>query len=125
MERSRRQPSHPYPRMARVNALLLQVLAEEVTRLSDGDERLRLLTLTEVLCDPDLRHASVLLSSLSEEGALALEEHRRHLQAKISAEVRMKRVPALAFKVDPAIEAGRRVEEALQRARGRGPETSP
>jgi ribosome-binding factor A len=103
--------------MARVNALLLEVLAEELARLADADERLRLLTFTEVLCDPDLRHAKVLLSSLPEQGALALEEQRRHLQATLSREVRMRRVPTLSFSIDPAIEAGRRVEEALRRAR--------
>jgi ribosome-binding factor A len=117
MERSRRRPARSYPRMARVNVLLLRVLAEELERLADIDERLRLLTVTEVVCDPDLRHATLLFASLSAAGLEALEEQRRHLQRCIATEVRMKRVPLLAFRADPAIAAGARVEEALRRAR--------
>ncbi|HVB05761.1 MAG TPA: ribosome-binding factor A [Acidimicrobiales bacterium] len=116
MERSRRRPAHPYPRMARVNALFHEVLAEELTRLGDGDERVRLLTITEVLCDPDLRHARVLFASLPDEAAEALGEMRRQLQGALSRNVHMKRIPLLAFAADPAVEAGNRVEEALRRA---------
>ena len=117
MERNRRRPAHPYPRMARVNALLREVIAEELTRLGDHDDRLRLLTITDVLCEPDLGRAQVLFDSLPDESAEALAEVRRQLQGAIGHAVRLKRVPQLSFTVDPAIEAGRRVEEALRRAR--------
>jgi ribosome-binding factor A len=116
MERSRnRRGSHAYPRTARVNALLKEILAEELERRSDVDERLRLLTLTAVLCEPDLRHAKVLLASLPSGAAEALEEHRSALQARIGAEAHLRRTPALEFLADPAFEAAQRVEEALRR----------
>ncbi|HUZ21704.1 MAG TPA: ribosome-binding factor A [Acidimicrobiales bacterium] len=113
----RRAIQHPYPRIARVNALLREVLADEVERVADADERLRLLTVTAVVCEPDLRHAVVYLASLPEGAAEALEEHRRGLQSAIGAQVRMKRTPTLSFAADPAIAAGERIEEALRRAR--------
>ncbi len=59
----------PYPRSLRVNQVLRQVLAEELERLADADERLRLVTVTAVDTAPDLRHATVYLSSLSDEAA--------------------------------------------------------
>src|SRR6201986_3133227 len=103
-------PKRPYPRGARVNELLREVLAEELERLADADDRLELLTLTAVACEPGLRHAVVYLASLTDPGVEALEEHRKELQSAVGAQVRMKRVPALRFAVDPAIEAGIRVE---------------
>jgi ribosome-binding factor A len=118
MERSRSKISQrTYPRSARVNALLQEVLAESLTQLSDHDERIGLTTITGVSCDPDLRHAVVFLSSTNDEVEEALEEHRRAMQATIAKQVRMKRVPQLKFMVDPAIVAGIRIDEALKRAR--------
>ena len=111
--------------MARVNALLHEVLAEEVERLADGDERLRLLTVTDVACEADLRHAVVFLASLPPEAAEALEEHRRGLQSALGAQVRLKRTPALSFAADPAVAAGERIEEAIRRARQRGEAAEP
>jgi ribosome-binding factor A len=118
MDRSRNKTTQKkYPRSARVNALLQEILAEELERFADRDERLVLCTVTGVSCDPDLRHALVFFSSLKDDVIEALEEHRRALQSAIASQVRMKRVPALKFVVDPAIVAGTRVEEALRRAR--------
>ena len=48
------------------------MVAEEIERLADADERLRLVTVTAVDTAPDLRHATVYLSSLTEEAAAAL-----------------------------------------------------
>jgi ribosome-binding factor A len=108
---------HSYPRTARVNALLHEVLAEQLERLSDHDERLGILTVTGVSCDPDLRHAVVFLASLPPEVALVLEDHRRSLQSATAAQVRLKRIPQLRFAADPAVEAGARIDEAIRRAR--------
>lgn len=107
--------SRRYPRSARVNEVLREVVAETLERMSDTDERLRLLTVTAVDCDPDLRHALVLLSSLDDEEAQALADARVRLQAAISAQVRLKRTPQLSFAADPAVAQGQRVEEILRR----------
>lgn len=107
----------PYPRALRVNQVLRQVLAEELERLADADERLRLVTVTSVDTAPDLRHATVYLSSLSADATDALAERRPQLQKAVGRQTRMRRTPLLAFAVDPAVIEGTRVEEALARIR--------
>jgi len=102
--------------MARVNALLREVLGEAVERLGD-DEALGMLTITAVDCEPDLRRAVVYLSSLPDAAAAVLENHRVRLQHAVADEVRMKRTPQLVFRADPAVAAGARVEEVLRRVR--------
>jgi ribosome-binding factor A len=82
--------------------------------MTDLDERLGLLTITAVSCEPDLRHATVWLASLSDEEAEALGELRVRLQAEISRQVRLKRTPQLTFQTDPAIVQGTRVEAILR-----------
>jgi ribosome-binding factor A len=108
-----------------VNQVLRQVLAEELERLSDADERLRLVTVTSVDTAPDLRHATVYLSSLTEDAADALAERRVQLQRTMGRQVRMKRTPTLEFAVDPAVVAGGRVEDVLRRIRDDGPPGQP
>lgn len=108
----------PYPRSLRVNQVLRQVLAEELERLADADERLRLVTVTSVDTAPDLRNATVYLSSLSEDAAAALAERRAQLQRAVARQTRMKRTPLLEFTADPAVIAGSRVEEVLRRIHG-------
>jgi ribosome-binding factor A len=103
-----------YPRSLRVNQVLRQVLGEEIERLADADERFRMVTVTSVDTASDMRTATVYLASLSEDSAEALEERRPHLQHTIGTQVSMKRTPRLAFKADPAIASGARVEELLR-----------
>jgi ribosome-binding factor A len=103
-----------YPRALRVNQVLRQVVAEELERLADADERFRMVTVTSVDTASDLRTATVYLASLSDDAAEALEERRPHLQRSIGTQVSMKRTPRLTFKADPAIVAGNRVEELLR-----------
>ncbi len=113
----RRSPSgssRRYPRSARVNEVLREVLADAIERIGDSDDRLAMVTVTGVESDPDLRHATVYLSSLSEAAAHGLEDHRARLQASIGSQVRMKRTPRLSFVVDPAVREGERVEEILR-----------
>ena len=106
-----------YPRALRVNQVVRQVLAEELERLADADERLRLLTITSVETTPDLRNATVYLSTLGEEAAEALEERRLQLQGLVGRQMRIKRTPRLSFVADPAVASGAAVEEALRRIR--------
>ncbi|MGH9062812.1 MAG: 30S ribosome-binding factor RbfA [Acidimicrobiales bacterium] len=117
-----------YPRSARVNQLLQEVVAEELERLADGDERLRLLTVTGVEAAPDLRQATVLLAVLEEPAEIALSEARMRVQAAISRQIRLKRTPHLSFAADPAIAEGRRIDDVLRHLAGHrppGPEGEP
>lgn len=104
-----------YARTARINELLREILADELERLSDADDRLRLVTVTGVDVVPDLGSAKVYMSSITEPVSDALVEHRVHLQRVIGRQVRMKRTPKLQFTRDPAVAEGERVEEILRR----------
>jgi ribosome-binding factor A len=103
-----------YPRTARVNKVVHEVLADELERLAIADERVELLTITDVHVDPDLRHATVLLASLSDAAREALAEDRVRLQAAVGRQLRLKRTPQLSFEVDPAVTTGSRIEEILR-----------
>jgi ribosome-binding factor A len=105
---------HRYPRTARVNQVLHEVIADELERCAERDPRLGMLTVTGVEVDADLRHARVWLASLSEEGAGALEEQRGRVQSAIANQVRLKRTPLLKFEVDPAIQSASRIEEIIK-----------
>jgi ribosome-binding factor A len=109
----------PYPRTARVNQVLQEILAEEIERRADVDDRLRLVTVTGVEVSPDLRHARVFVGSASEEALDALGAERPGLQRAIARQVRMKRTPALQFANDPAIDHATKVEEILREIHGR------
>ena len=104
-----------YPRALRVNEVLRQVVAEELERLADADERLRLVTVTSVEVSADLRTATVYVGSLDDDAADALEERRGQVQRAVGRQVRMKRTPRLHFMADPAVSAGARVDEILRR----------
>ena len=114
-----RMPDRRYPRTARLNKLLQQVLAEELERVSGDDDRLRLATITAVEVDPDLRHAKVLFDpglepDVTDGVAEALMEQRVRLQAAVARQVRMKRTPQLSFLSDRGVTTGSRVEEILR-----------
>ncbi len=120
---SRRASVHRYPRTARVNEVVLEVLANEVERLSDP--RLGFVTLTGVDVTSDLREATVYYSSVGEHGetvpaeaaaktAAALESAASHLRAVLGRGVRLKYVPRLTFVEDPAIATGQRVEAIIR-----------
>lgn len=115
----RREKKGPpaYPRTARVNEVLREVVAEALERMADTDDRLRLLTVTSVDITPDLSRATVYLSSLPAAAVEALGEQRAQLQRTIARQVRMKRTPLLVFESDPAVAHGLRVEEILRNLR--------
>lgn len=119
-------PDRRYPRTARVNELVREVLADELERLSDP--RLGFVTLTGVDVTGDLRQATVWYSvldlaagasgaepaSVHEDTADALRSATAHLKAVLGRQVRLKYTPDLAFREDPAMAHGARVEQILR-----------
>jgi ribosome-binding factor A len=103
--------------MDRVNEVLREVLADEIELVAGSDTRLELVTVTAVSCEPDLRHATVLLASLPEPARAALGDARPRLQAAVAHQVKLKRTPQLSFAPDPAVAHGERVEEILRAIR--------
>ena len=118
---TRNQQPRRYPRTARINEVVLETLADEVERLSDP--RLGFVTLTGVEVSPDLRHATVFYSVLGGEGrreqtGKALRHAGSHLRAVLGRQVRLKYLPELRFREDPAIAQGQRVEEIIRELHG-------
>jgi ribosome-binding factor A len=110
-----------YPRTARLNHLVQEIVAEEVERLDD--DRLGFFTVVGVEVEPDLRRAVVWYTRLSgaaaggdddEELVRALAEHRARFQAAIGRQARLKRTPELVFRPDEVISRAARVEEILR-----------
>jgi ribosome-binding factor A len=106
-----------------LNALLREILADELERLDD--DRLELLTITSVDIEGDLRRAAVFYDSLQgedgdEEVLAALAELRGRLQGAIARQARIKRTPELVFAPDPAVRAGARIEALLAEIPDRG-----
>ncbi|MGH9024090.1 MAG: 30S ribosome-binding factor RbfA [Acidimicrobiia bacterium] len=106
-----------FPRTARLNEVIREVLAEELERLSDP--RLGFVTLTGVEVTGDISRATVYYSVLGEEesrrdSATALRSATPHLRSLLGRQVRVKSLPTLVFEEDPAIVAGARVEEIIK-----------
>jgi ribosome-binding factor A len=115
--------AHRYPRTARVNEVIVEIVAEELSRLSDP--RLELVTLTGAEASSDLGYATVYYSALGAGGrqqteqeakstSAALHKATPHLRRVVGKQVRWRNTPALTFKVDPSIAAGQRIEEILR-----------
>src|SRR3954465_6617880 len=114
--RPRQAPKH-YPRVARVNEVVLEALAEELEKLSDP--RLGFVTLTGVEVTTDLSYADVYYSVLGTaqdraETAAAPPSANPRLRGVLPRHVRMKHLPELRFREDPSVEGGQRIDSLLR-----------
>lgn len=114
--RTQTASSHRYPRTARLNESLREVIAEELIKIDD--ERLSLVTITAIDVDSEMNRASVYYDSLAgedgdEEIAEALAQHRVRIQSAVGRQVRAKKTPILTFRPDDAIRAAERIERIL------------
>lgn len=105
------------PRMRRVNAILLEAVAEEVAGLKDP--RLGFVTVTGVDTSPDLRNAIVYFSVLGtdEEKSSTIEalgSAAPHVRSQVGRRVRIKYIPKFDFRVDESIEAGTHMSNLLR-----------
>jgi len=128
MSRPRNTSQRQFPRTARINELLREILADALERIDD--DRLVLVVVTGVECDADLRHARVFFDGPAGEAgdeavAEALAELRPRLQGFIGRQAHLKRTPELTFEADPAIRAGEHIDELLGRAAAQTGRTRP
>jgi ribosome-binding factor A len=113
---------------------MLEVLADELERMSDP--RLDLVTLTGVEVSRDLSHATVYYSTLgiettatadtgqlADDAAAGLQAAASHLRGAVGRGMRIRQVPRLAFRTDPGIVSGQRIEEILRGIRHGAPQT--
>jgi len=121
---------HRYPRTARVNEVLLEIVADEIERLSDP--RLEMVTLTGAEVSTDLAYATLYYSALGFDGraqtddevkatGAALAKAAPHIRRALGKQVRWRNTPALRFEVDPSIDAGQRIEQLLREIHAHDP----
>jgi ribosome-binding factor A len=110
-------------RMRRVDEAIRQVIGDAVSK-DMKDPRVGFVTVTDVRTSPDLSHARVYVSVLGERGRASGPEQREaslaglrsahgFLPARLAAELRLKRTPALEFSYDDTTDRALRVEEIL------------
>jgi ribosome-binding factor A len=117
-----RQSGHKYPRSARLNEILREVIADELVRIDD--ERLEFVTITGIDVDNEMNRATVFFDSLAgEEGdgdiIDVLGQHRRRIQASINRQMRAKKTPILEFRADEVIRSAERIDDILRADRNR------
>jgi ribosome-binding factor A len=113
---AQRTTARDYPRTARLNELLREIIGEELERIDDS--RLDVVTVISVDTESDLRRAVVYYDCLDgedgdEDALAALGDARIRLQSAIGRQARVKRTPELRFVPDPAVRSGARIEAVL------------
>ena len=111
-----RSRSRDYPRTARLNELLREIIAESLERIDD--DRLELVTVISVEVDADLHRAIVYVSGLDEtaddELLEGLADARKRVQGAVARQARLKRVPEVVFRLDEVIRSAARIDELLR-----------
>jgi len=115
--RSSLPSQHRYPREARLNQSLRQVIAEELVAIDD--ETLDLVTITTIDVDPEMNRAIVFFDSLRGEDGdpeilEGLARYRVRLQSSVARQIRSKKTPILEFKPDEVIRSAERIERILR-----------
>jgi ribosome-binding factor A len=100
-----------------LNRLLQEIIGDALE--SFDDERVEQLAVTSVEVEPDLRHATVYFDTLEggdadDRAVEVLTELRVRLQRAVADQARLKRTPELAFRPDPAVRGGERIDEILR-----------
>jgi ribosome-binding factor A len=113
----KRNSARDYPRTARLNTLVREILADELERIDD--ERLAFLVLTSVVVDGDLGRAVAYYDhsrgpEAEEEIQEAFAALRPRLQAAVGRQARVKRTPELRFEPDEVIRSAARIEDVLR-----------
>ncbi len=106
-------------RTARVGELIRRIVAEGMERI--GDERLDLVSVTDVTVDRDLNRALVWYTTLSDDDAAsvaeAFEEHGPRLRRSVGQQAHLRKTPKLVFKPDEVIRAAEHIEDLIARSR--------
>ncbi len=115
--KSRPATKRHFPRTARLNSLLIEIVADYFERADD--DRFGFLTITGVEVDADLNVAQVFVSTLGgpsdddDELLEALEEHRKPVQRVVAEQAQLRKTPRVVFEFDQGVRHGARVEEIL------------
>ena len=121
MKQPRRSTARDYPRTARLNTLVREILSDQLERIDD--ERLELVTLTSVVVDGDLKRAVAYYDhSLGEDAEESIQaaftELRARLQGAVGRQAKVKRTPELRFEPDLVLRNAERIEDVLRGLQG-------
>jgi ribosome-binding factor A len=113
----KRTTARDYPRTARLNTLVREILGEELERIDD--ERLEFVVITQVVVDGDLGRAVAYYDhsrgdDAEEEITKAFAERRPRLQSAVGRQARIKRTPELRFEPDVVLRNAERIEQVLR-----------
>lgn len=116
--RQRQTGSRHYPRTARLNALLTEIIASHFERVDHDD--LGFVTITGVEVDADLNVCQVFVSTLAEpdpdQDAIVIEAlttERKSVQRAIATQAKLRKTPEVVFAFDPAVRAGAKIDSIL------------
>ena len=120
----KRPTARDYPRTARLNTLVREILGDELDRIDD--ERLELVTLTSVVVDGDLKRAIAYYDHSAGDDAeadieAAFTELRPRLQSAVARQTTLKRTPELRFQTDGVLRSAESIERVLQGLQGEPP----
>lgn len=109
--------THQFPRNARLNVVLQQVIAEKIEKIND--EELGFLTITSVSLSKDMRSAKVYYHVYGDEkqqlkSAELLEKYKYEITQVIAKETNLKFTPKLFFIVDDSIEMVKKIDEVIK-----------
>ena len=116
--RRRQASTRHYPRTARLNALLTEIVADHFERVEHED--LDFVTITGVEVDADLNLCQVFVSTLADPDPVqdaivldALAEERVNVKRAIASQAKLRKTPEVVFAFDPAVRAGVRIDAIL------------
>lgn len=116
--RQRAQARHQFNRTDRIAQTVREIVATELERIDD--ERLELVTVTDVAVDADLATAKVYYSAIvaEQEGRLdevaeAFEEVRWPIQQEVNRGIRARKTPQVSFLPDEVLTAALRIDDIV------------
>jgi len=116
--RNRQTATRHYPRTARLNALLTEIIAGHFERVDHDD--LGFVTITGAEVDADLNVCQVFVSTLADPDPEqddivldALADERRNVQRAIANQAKLRKTPEVVFAFDPAVRAGAKIDSIL------------
>ena len=109
-----------FPRKARINVQLQREVAELI-RESISDPKVASVSVTRVDASPDLRNASVYVSSLGTDAELsaavdALQRAAGGFRRELGTRLHLRRIPALKFRADTQMRNADRLDQLIRSA---------
>jgi ribosome-binding factor A len=110
----------PSQRQLRIGELIRHALAEMLTRGEIHDDVLagHVVTIPEVRLSPDLRLATIYVTTLGGEDLApvlaALDRNRKYIRSEVAHAVNLKFAPDVRFRADETFDEARRIDEILR-----------